>query len=130
VDIASETNIGNAWSFTCTGTLTIRRNLWPRTDLIWAMPKHPEKLRVAIDRSAGRDKVSSSDPAAAPLGTDEEAAGTPVAPGDVATAAQHEIRGPSQPIREGHEPFFPTRTVLVIAGLLLLLAGLAAAYFR
>lgn len=94
------------------------------------MPKHPEKLRIAIDRSAGRDKVAVSDPAAAPLGTDEEAAGTPVAPGDVARAAEYEIRGPSQPVREGHEPFFPTRTVLVIAVLMLLLAGLAAGYLR
>lgn len=94
------------------------------------MPNHPDKLRTAIDRGAGRDKVAWEDPAAAPLGTDEEAAGTPVPREAVETAAEHEIRGPARPTREGHEPFFPTRTVLVVAGLMLLLAGLAASYFR
>ena len=92
------------------------------------MPKHPEKLRTAIDRGAGRDKVSITDPAAAPLGTDEEAAGTPVPPEAVTAAAQHEIRGSARPMREGQEPFFPTRTVMAVAALMLLLAGLAA-YF-
>jgi hypothetical protein len=92
------------------------------------MPMHTEKLRTAIDRGAGHDKVSIADPAAAPLGTDDEAAGTPIPPGAVNAAAQHEIRGSARPIRDGHEPFFPTRTVLALAGLMLLLACLAA-YF-
>ena len=34
-------------------------------------------LRADIDRGRTRDKVNVNDPAAAPLGTDEEAAGTP-----------------------------------------------------
>ncbi len=36
-----------------------------------------DALRTAIDRGAGSDKVRFPDPAAAPLGTDDEAAGTP-----------------------------------------------------
>ena len=36
-----------------------------------------DKLRNAIDHGRAGDKVNFSDPAAAPLGTDDEAAGTP-----------------------------------------------------
>lgn len=36
-----------------------------------------ERLRHDIDSGRTRDKVSGPDPAAAPLGTDAEAAGTP-----------------------------------------------------
>lgn len=51
-----------------------------------SMPRHSEnmpdatnvaQLRDRIDRGEAGDKVSYPDPAAAPLGTDEEAAGTP-----------------------------------------------------
>jgi hypothetical protein len=37
-----------------------------------------DQLRWAIDRGRTGDKVAYPDPAAAPLGTDEEAAGTPI----------------------------------------------------
>ena len=49
------------------------------------------KLRHDIDRGRGGDKVDGIDPAAAPLGTDEEAAGTPVPPEAVAMAHAQEI---------------------------------------
>ena len=58
-------------------------------------PTEPEKesavtnvdqLRHRIDRGRTGDKVSYPDPAAAPLGTDDEAAGTPPAPDEVRTA--------------------------------------------
>jgi hypothetical protein len=44
------------------------------------MPKHStiDQLRDDIDHGRTGDKVEFSDPAAAPLGTDEEAAGTPI----------------------------------------------------
>jgi hypothetical protein len=48
---------------------------------------HPDQLRHDIDRGHTGDKVAFPDPAAAPLGTDEEAAGTPV-PGDVVARAR------------------------------------------
>lgn len=50
-----------------------------------------DQLRVAIDSGRGGDKVDAVDPAAAPLGTDDEAAGTPPTRLAVATAAHHEI---------------------------------------
>jgi len=40
-------------------------------------PATTDKLRIAIDREAQGDKVDFPDPAAAPLGTDEEASGNP-----------------------------------------------------
>ena len=50
-----------------------------------------DKLRHDIDRGRGGDKVDASDPAAAPLGTDDEAAGTPPSPEAVDLAHRHEI---------------------------------------
>ena len=40
------------------------------------------QLKAAIDAGRTGDKAAASDPAAAPLGTDEEAAGTPPRPWD------------------------------------------------
>jgi hypothetical protein len=49
------------------------------------------QLRDAIDRGRTGSKVPHPDPAAAPLGTDEEAAGTPPAPDAVRTALRNEV---------------------------------------
>ncbi len=49
-----------------------------------------DQLRGEIDSGATHDKVANADPAAAPLGTDDEAAGTPPTAGQVATARRHE----------------------------------------
>jgi hypothetical protein len=49
-----------------------------------------EQLRIAIDQ--GNGKVDATDPAAAPLGTDHEAGGTPNSYAQVRLAAAHEIR--------------------------------------
>lgn len=49
-----------------------------------------DKLRADIDRGRTGDKVPASDPAAAPLGTDEEAAGTPIPPQAIAHAHAQE----------------------------------------
>lgn len=38
------------------------------------------QLRARIDQGKTGDKIPATDPAAAPLGTDDEAAGTPVTP--------------------------------------------------
>ena len=59
-----------------------------------ATPKRPpttDRLRHDIDRGRARDKVAFRDPAAAPLGTDDEAAGTPPAPESVQLAYDLEI---------------------------------------
>lgn len=61
------------------------------------MPKHqqepntPSRLRHDIDTGKGRDKIAYPDPAAAPLGTDDEAAGTPVTGMQTQLAHQNEI---------------------------------------
>ena len=44
------------------------------------------KLKHGLDRGRGGDKVDNIDPAVAPLGTDEEAAGVPV-PGEAVRSA-------------------------------------------
>jgi hypothetical protein len=49
------------------------------------------RLHHDIDRGRGGDKVDSIDPAAAPLGTDDEAAGKPPSPAEVKLAYQQEV---------------------------------------
>jgi hypothetical protein len=52
--------------------------------------------------------VFHADAAAAPLGTDDEAAGTPV--------LRDEVCGPAQPLREDSEPAFWPGAAWIIAG--------------
>ncbi|MFT0860746.1 hypothetical protein [Ancylobacter sp. G4_0304] len=52
-----------------------------------------ERLRAEIDRGRAGDKVPFPDPAAAPLGTDDEAAGMPPTASEVALALAHEAGG-------------------------------------
>lgn len=77
------------------------------------------QLRHKIDAGETRDKVRWSDPAVAPLGTDEEAGGASTAPEDIAASAQEQARGTA------HGPS-PGRTVVIIsvAGLLVILLAL------
>ena len=55
-------------------------------------PPTSDRLRRDIDRGQGGDKVVHADQAAAPLGTDDEAAGTPPAAEEVALAQAQETR--------------------------------------
>ncbi len=50
-----------------------------------------DRLRHEIDQGRG-DKAPFPDPAASPLGTDEEAAGTPPSDAAIRTAASHELK--------------------------------------
>lgn len=50
-----------------------------------------DRLRHDIDRGRGGDKVDNIDPAAAPLGTDDEAAGKPPTAAEVEVAYKHEV---------------------------------------
>jgi hypothetical protein len=80
-----------------------------------------EQLRADIDSGRTGDKVPGLDPAAAPLGTDEEAAGTPVRGGAV-TAARINERS-----RELHQPQVGRglgSTWILIAFVLLLAVGI------
>lgn len=52
----------------------------------------PDQIRRAIDTGQTRDKVEAPDPAAAPLGTDDEAAGVPPVAEDLpADAGRHVV---------------------------------------
>jgi hypothetical protein len=59
-----------------------------------------DELRADIDRGRTGDKVDAPDPAAAPLGTDEEAAGTPISQDAVALARAVERARPHPPPRK------------------------------
>lgn len=50
-----------------------------------------DRLRHEIETGQTDDKVDYPDPAAAPLGTDDEASGHPVSPGQAAVARRHEV---------------------------------------
>ena len=55
------------------------------------MVRTTDKLRHHISRGKSGDKVDWPDPAAAPLGTDDEAAGRPPQPAEIALAHETEI---------------------------------------
>jgi len=55
-------------------------------------PAGHKQLRIAIDQGHAGDKVDASDPAAVPLGTDDEAGGTSNTTSQVREAAAHEVR--------------------------------------
>ena len=60
------------------------------------------QLRHSIATGKAQDKVSNIDPAAAPLGTDDEAAGNPPSKDEIQQAAQNELQRssvPSQPLQ-------------------------------
>jgi hypothetical protein len=64
-----------------------------------------ERLRRDIDHGRTGDKVRVTDPAAAPLGADEEAAGTPLPRAAVAQARTQELNRSADPQkrREGRD---------------------------
>jgi hypothetical protein len=76
-----------------------------------------DRLRADIDAGRTRDKVAASDPAAAPLGADEEAAGTPLGADAIALARRQELK-PAEAK--------PTRAVVPIVAAVTLLVTMAA----
>ena len=83
----------------------------------------PARLRHEIDSGHTRDKVAFPDPAAAPLGTDEEAAGTPIRGEDVRTAIVRETEGEPEPTNEPSAIWIMLGIAVAIA---IALAGLIA----
>jgi hypothetical protein len=85
---------------------------------------HPTtaKLRHDIDRGRGGDKVDAVDHAVAPLGTDDEAAGTSPSPRNIASARAHEI-GPigCEQKADAAVPIF-VGAIIALFGLLVLAA--------
>jgi hypothetical protein len=76
----------NSWNYVSTVPFSVltaleRENFMPTTD----------RLRHDIDRGRGGDKVDNVDPAAAPLGTDDEAAGNSPTSAEIKLAHKHEV---------------------------------------
>ena len=80
-----------------------------------------ERLRADIDSGRTGDKVATGDPAAAPLGTDDEAAGAPPRPDDVALARRHELKhdGRQSDKKIGSAVLYMT----ILAGAMIVLTG-------
>ena len=82
------------------------------------------RLRHEIDSGRAGDKIDNCDPAAAPLGTDEEAAGTPPSREAVRVAMAHEVKRPrASPQQHDHGV-----NIFIAAILGLVLLTLAAGY--
>ena len=75
---------------------------------------NPDPLRNAIDSGRTGDKVAFPDPAAAPLGTDEEAAGTPVSSRDVEVSIAQETAHTPDPAPASHGPIAILVSVIVV----------------
>nr|WP_247894131.1 hypothetical protein [Azospirillum oleiclasticum] len=84
-------------------------------------PATGERVRDAIDAGLTGDKIPYADPAAAPLGTDAEAAGNPPQPGEAPPQ-------PAAAIPEGHAKGheLPARTTLGIGVAAALVAAAVA----
>jgi hypothetical protein len=68
--------------------------------MVKAAPPISAQLRHGINSVRGGDKVSNIDPAAAPLGTDDEAGGNPPTHQQLVQAAAHELqRKPKPPLQ-------------------------------
>ncbi len=82
-----------------------------------------DQLRSDIDHGRTRDKVNFPDPAAAPLGTDEEAAGTPVSGKDVSAArrAERGVPTPAAEPRARLDGYLAGLGVLIVLGIGLLI---------
>lgn len=65
------------------------------------------QLKRDIDTGRTGDKIGHSDPAASPLGTDDEAAGHPPSPEQIAHARAQEVRRPPTP--SGEQPIRKSR---------------------
>jgi len=87
----------------------------------------PAQLKEDIDSGRTRDKVAVFDPAAAQLGTDEEAAGTPT-PGWAIEAERRRRAGNPDPNTEANGPASPSVKWMGLAVLLLFLAASALAW--
>jgi hypothetical protein len=81
-----------------------------------------DALRTAIDSGAGSDKTAGADPAAAPLGTDDEAGGTSPTQAQVSESLRHEVRPVAEPDRDrGSRRVLTLSAVALVVVVLLLL---------
>ena len=88
-----------------------------------------DRLRSDIDSGRTGDKVAASDPAAAPLGTDDEAAGRPPGRGAVDLARQHEVARAAEAKPEDQRFGSVLVFAAIVAGLAVLMIG-CVLFFR
>lgn len=67
-------------------------------------PDNVTQLHGDINKGRTGDKVAGTDPAAAPLGTDEEAAGTPPSGAEIAQARRAERKADAAPAPNAANP--------------------------
>ena len=89
----------------------------------------PAQLKRDIEAGATGDKVPVLDPGLAPLGTDDEAAGTGPGPRLVAEARRAERTGPPSQEYPGSRRDGSGRTRLIASIVLLVMLGVLAAWF-
>ena len=78
-----------------------------------------DRLRADIDAGRTGDKVPAADPAAAPLGADEEAAGTPLQ-ADAVTLARRQELGRQEKSRKSYVP--PIAAIITLFGAMVAIA--------
>lgn len=98
-----------------------------------------EQLRSAIDSGATGSKIAASDPAASPLGTDDEAAGHPPSHADIGRATVAEtaagvqagqaqpdtVQAPSDAMYAGQAHSRSSTMVFVVIAIISVLAAIA-----
>jgi hypothetical protein len=90
-----------------------------------AKPPNAEQLRKAIDSGQTGDKVRASDPAVAPLTTDDEAAGKPPSPGALTQAYPSETNRPNhEQEQRGPGHAWILIVFVLIAAIMIIAAGM------
>jgi hypothetical protein len=86
-----------------------------------------ERLRTDIGRGRIRHKLAASDPATAPLGTDEEAAGTPLTVQQIAETRRLEVSHARQLSQQrGLGPAWLLIGFIVIFSIVLIIWGMVS----
>ncbi|MDB5595138.1 MAG: hypothetical protein JWM36_2099 [Hyphomicrobiales bacterium] len=89
-------------------------------------PRNASQVRGDIDSGKTGEKVAFPDPAAAPMGTDDEAGGTSALDQAAALSAAPELPAATLPSGKHFSPVW----AMVIAGALVIAAAIAALYWR
>jgi hypothetical protein len=83
-----------------------------------------DRLRADIDRGRTGDKFPWPDPAAAPLGTDEEAAGTPISADIAEQCRRAETTGAARHVhRDGPGPTWTLIGIILAVGACVVAVG-------
>jgi hypothetical protein len=89
------------------------------------------RLRADIDQGRTGDKIPLSDPAASPLGTDDEAAGTPATAARAATARHDEVKSaPRTPPELAQNGFLTHNWPFIVMAVAAALAIVVVIIFR